>query len=57
MRHGGIGLAVERNEFVDMAGLTRLLIIRAFGTRRVESEGSGERRESTECVYEWILAS
>jgi len=51
VRHGGIGLTVERNEVVDMAGLIRLLIVCAFGTRRVESEGSGERRESTECVY------
>ena len=51
MCHGGIGLTVKGNEFLDMAGLTRLLVVRALGTRRVESEGSGQRRESTECVY------
>lgn len=51
MRHGGIGLTVERNEVVDTAGLTRVLKLRAFGTCRFESEGSGERRDSTECVY------
>jgi len=51
VRHGGIRLTVERNEVVDMFGLARGLVLCAFGTRRVESEGSGERQESTECIY------